>query len=60
MTDPLARVKRAADHKRLAENEYREALQAARDAGHSAAEIAGPAGVTRQAVLKMTHAPAQV
>jgi hypothetical protein len=55
--DPLARVKRAADNKRRAEDEYRAALQAARAAGHSAGEIAGPAGVTRQAVLKATTAP---
>jgi hypothetical protein len=56
-TDPLARVERAAEAKRRAELEYRSALQAARDAGHSAAEIASPAGVTRQAVLKTTVAP---
>lgn len=56
-TDPLARVRRAAETKRQAEDEYRLALQAARDAGHSAAEIAAPAGVTRQAVLKATTAP---
>ena len=37
--------------------EYRAALQAARDAGYSAAEIATPAGVTRQAVLKTTVTP---
>jgi hypothetical protein len=49
MRDPLARVKRAAEAKRRAELEYRSALQAARNAGHSAAEIAKSAGVTRQA-----------
>jgi hypothetical protein len=56
-TDPLIRVKRAAEAKRRAEQEYRSALQDARAAGHSAAEIAGPAGVTRQAVLKTTVPP---
>src|SRR6266852_1052563 len=56
-SDPLARVKRAAEAKRRAELEYRSALQAARDAGHSAAEIASPASVTRQAVLKTTVTP---
>lgn len=55
--DPLARVRRAAEAKRRAELEYRSALQAARDAGHSAGDIAGPAGVTRQAVLKATSPP---
>ena len=58
-SDPLARVKRAAEAKRRAELEYRSALQAARDAGHSATEIAGPAGVTRQAVLKTTVRPSE-
>jgi hypothetical protein len=53
----LARVKRAADLRRRADEEYRASLQAARDSGLSAGDIAKPAGVTRQAVLKLTSAP---
>lgn len=56
-TDPLARVKRAAEARRRADAEYRSALQAARDSGLSAGDIAPAAGVTRQAVLKLTSAP---
>jgi hypothetical protein len=58
-TDPLARVKRAAEARRRAEEEFRAALQAARDAGHSGAKIAQQVGenFTRQAVLKATVAP---
>lgn len=50
----IRRVARAARAKRAAEREYLDALCAARAAGHSAAAIGDAAGVSRQAVLKMT------
>lgn len=53
-SDPLARVKRAAIAKRRAEMEYRAALQAARGAA-SVPAIAKAAGITRQAVYKLTR-----
>lgn len=48
----LARVKRAADRRRRADLEYRNAIVDARAAGRSLAEIATEAGVSRQAVRK--------
>ena len=51
---PLARVKRAASARRRAELEYRAALVAAREAGHSLAEVGAAADITRQGVRKMT------
>lgn len=50
---PLARVKRAADRRASAVQEYRDAIRAASDAGHSVREIARQAGVSHVAVVKM-------
>lgn len=50
----LRSVKRAAANRATAEAAYRDALIAARKAGISAAAIGEAAGVSRQAVLKMT------
>jgi hypothetical protein len=59
--DPfLWRVERAVKWKARAEREYLAALQLARDAGYSAAQIAGPAGVTRQRVLQVTVPPREL
>lgn len=53
-TDPVtARVARAAEAKRRAEQEYRAALAAAKDAGISYAAIAHASGVSRQAVRQL-------
>jgi hypothetical protein len=56
-SNPLARVKRAASARRRAELEYRAALLAARDAGHSLAQVGHAAGITRQGVRKLTIRP---
>lgn len=53
--DPLARVKRAATAKRRAEQEYGASLQAARDAAVPVPAIARAAGISRQAVYKLTR-----
>jgi hypothetical protein len=59
--DPILwRVRRAVAWKVRAEREYRAALQIARDAGFSSAQIAGPAGVTRQRVLQLTVPPREL
>ncbi len=57
MPDPLDVVRSAAAAKRAAERTYLDALQAARDAGHTGAEIGAAAGTSRQNVLKLTNAP---
>lgn len=49
----LARVTRAARAKRSAEEEYREAILAARELGLDGAAIARAAGVTKQAVRQL-------
>jgi predicted transcriptional regulator len=43
-------IRRAADHRRLAETEYREALEVARAAGATYTELGRFVGLTRQAV----------
>ena len=54
-TDPLRRVKRAATKLEGARSEYRAALLACLDAGHSYAEIARALGVSRQAVRQLAE-----
>jgi DNA-directed RNA polymerase specialized sigma24 family protein len=49
----LARVKRAASRRVSISQEYRAAIRAARDEGHSLREIAKAAGVSHVAVLKL-------
>ena len=49
----LRRVQRAAETKRRADESYRSALVAAHAAGHSYAELARVAGVSRQAVRQL-------
>lgn len=49
----LSRVKRAASRRASAMDDYREALKAARDDGHSLREIAKAAGVSHVAVMKL-------
>ena len=56
----LHRVARAVARKERADREYKAALQAARDAGYSGAQIAGPARVSRQAVLQLTVPPREL
>ena len=53
MSDPLARVKRAAQARRRAEEEYRAALVAAVDAGHAYAVLARELDLSRQAVRQL-------
>lgn len=53
MSDPLARVKRAAATKRRAEQEYRAALAEAHAQGAGYAELARSAGISRQAVRQL-------
>lgn len=48
----LARVRKAARRRELAELEYRQAVKAAAQLGHSQARIGAAAGVSRQAVAK--------
>jgi predicted DNA-binding protein YlxM (UPF0122 family) len=48
--EPLERVRRAAESKRRAQEEYRAALAAAHEGGFSFAEIARTLHVTRQAI----------
>ncbi len=60
MSDPLAVVRESASARKLAEADFRASLQAARDAGLSAARIAEAAGVSRQRVLQVTMRPAAV
>lgn len=50
---PLTRVKRAQRRRASATQEYKDALKAAHDAGHSLREIAEAAGVSHVAVLQM-------
>jgi ribosomal protein L20A (L18A) len=52
MSDPLARVKRAARTKRGSEKEYRAALEEAAKT-HSYAEIGTAAGTSRQNVRQL-------
>lgn len=56
-SDPLVSVAKAARARKRAEAAFRQALQAARDHGYSAAQIAGSAGIARQNVLKATTTP---
>jgi hypothetical protein len=51
--DTLARVKRVSKRRASVMQEYRVALLAARDDGHSLREIARAAGVSHVAVLKL-------
>ncbi len=49
-SDPLARVTRAATQKHAADREYRLSVRDAHTAGHTFADIARAASVSRQAV----------
>ena len=53
----LDEVEQAASARRLANLEYKRALQAAREAGCSLAEIGLAAGMHRSGVRKHTHTP---
>lgn len=50
MSNPLATVKRAAQQRLRADQAYRAAITAARDAGHTLPEIGEAAGITKQGV----------
>jgi hypothetical protein len=50
MTRELTAVRRAAERKRAAEAAYRQAIEAASEAGYAYVQIAEAAGVTRQSV----------
>lgn len=52
---PLTRVKRAANRRASADSEYRAAILAARDAGHSLRQIADAAGISHVRVLKIAR-----
>jgi DNA-directed RNA polymerase sigma subunit (sigma70/sigma32) len=54
MSDPLARVKRAASSKSRSEHEYREALRAAAET-HTYAEIGTAAGTSRQNIRQLLN-----
>ena len=64
MPDPLSRLTVAAAARVNAELEYRLALAAAHEAGHSYAELARLLGIRRQSTRKMltrqTHAQPEV
>lgn len=49
----LSRVKRTAGKRSAVSEEYRAAIRAARDEGHSLRAIASAAGVSHVAVLKL-------
>ena len=53
MPDPLARLTAAAAARANAELEYREALAAAHEAGHTYADLARLLGIRRQSTRKM-------
>jgi predicted transcriptional regulator len=50
MSRLLAAVTRAANRRTTADETYRAAIRAARDAGHTMTEIGQAAGITKQAV----------
>ena len=50
---PLTRAKRAAVRRASATQEYKNAIRAAHDAGHSLREIAAAVGTSHVAVLKL-------
>jgi hypothetical protein len=50
MSRLLSAVARAASRRQTADHAYRDAIQAARDAGHTMPEIGKAAGITKQAV----------
>ena len=60
MPDPLARLTAAAAARVDAELEYRLALAAAHEAGHSYAELGRLLGIRRQSTRKMLTRQAQV
>ena len=53
MPDPLARLTAAAAARVNAELEYRQAITAAHEAGHTYAELARLLGIRRQSTRKM-------
>jgi hypothetical protein len=55
MSGELARVKRAAERKSKAEQEYLAALRAAYDAGEEYADIGRAAGISRQAARQILN-----
>ena len=59
MTDPLARLKRAAEAKRRAEESYRAALLAAHEAGADSGQLGRAAGITRQGAWQALRALTQ-
>ena len=64
MPDPLARLTAAAAARVNADLEYKLALAAAHEAGHSYAELARLLGIrrqnTRKAIMRQTHAQPEV
>ena len=53
MTRLLSAVQRAATRRHQAEHDYRAAIYAARDAGHTMPEIGRAAGIGKQGVYKL-------
>ena len=51
----LTRVKHAAADRDRGDQDYRRAVEGARRAGHSLAEIAAAAGISRQAVSQLLN-----
>jgi hypothetical protein len=52
---PLTRAKRAAAKRNAATLEYRDAIRAAHEAGHSLREIAAAVGISHVRVLKIVR-----
>lgn len=55
MSNPLTAVRRAASRRKQADSDYRAAIRAAREAGHTMPEIGEAAGIGKQTVFALLY-----